>query len=332
MNALADYLSSIEELTALAGRPGRGANTADEVRYVLQVKVRGTVGAFTQGAKDSADRRYCRLAIANVEHFDNPSSPSSRSRPAISSGTRYHQLHEQALLAAFEDGQARKSTSRALLEEGFAAHFLEDSFASGHLLTPRLQAKQYWDAKYPQFWDNVIAWLERSFAQVYAVLEHLPMTVVHGAVIQKRSFRKAAAKMGSLTFGDLVGLAVHDYYDYTGVAASAGGEAVRIYGDAGLERGDTKRLVVNAVAVSLGEVKRVHAAGVGAAPSFLRQPTCGYDAARKVVNDLRGARGLFAAERLIPTPAPIAHRLKWRVATYQDLHAIRTCGWHFSGR
>lgn len=80
-----DWFESIEEMRALAERPGPGAGTEEELRFVQQVKVRGNKNledSFSPAAKDAVQKRYYKLAGNNVVHFPNAAVGDAEKKPA----------------------------------------------------------------------------------------------------------------------------------------------------------------------------------------------------------------------------------------------------------
>ncbi|MCE9574538.1 MAG: DUF4157 domain-containing protein [Deltaproteobacteria bacterium] len=241
----------------------------------------------------------------------------------------YRRTHVQAIIEAALAGKKGEKVEGALATEAFANHYLTDSFSSGHLRTPRSSAKEYWDAKVPMFTTNLAGYMGQEIARYLQAHDedvHLsPMGVdlypdadrFTENILWQEATEKVhgifAAK-AKLTFGDIVGLALHDWDNETGVQAHVMGQQEKLVGDGNASPGSrTEQLVVQAVATSVADVYNAH--GMGKA----MDPTA-------VVAALFSATDrVFAAERHIPTltkedltaePNP---ELRWKFASYTEL-------------
>lgn len=324
--AMGDYFSSPDEITSLAATPGRSKNTIGEVYYALFVSVRGQdekplMGKmFDATAKDAVNERFYRLAASNVSHFPNPRSgdiemdPRTKGKrrdetgPVGESGT-YRDGHERAVRRAVQLGKAGHSIGGALAIDAFYAHFLTDAFSAGHLRTPRVTVTRYWHRKVPDFYARFLGWLGDTVA--FWVSHHggqLEQAAPRGTVRKgaRQAVKDALKTMPAMTFGDVVGLAVHDYDSERGVVVRVGGKKMRMVGDGHLldPEGDDDAATVKAAQTTMDiAVKAVQASQ--------RDIEKAYDMAASgselepVLRALtREGKGLFLAERLVPVPVP----------------------------
>jgi len=345
--ALGDYFSSPDEITSLAAKPGKTKNTIGEVYYALFVSVRGQDEKALMGkmfdatAKDAVNERFYRLAAANISHFPNPQSgdvdmdPRTKAKQRDKQGpvgepATYREGHERAVRRAIELGKSGRPIGGALAIDAFYSHFLTDAFSAGHIRTPRVTAVNYWHRKVPDFnarfqnWlgDTVAFWVSHNGGQLEQMAPR--GTVRKGA---RKAVKDALKTMPAMSFGDVVGLAVHDYDSERGVVVRIGGKKMRMVGDGHLldPEGDddattvkaaqqTMDLAVKAVQSSQRDIEKAYE--MGAAGSEL-------DAA--VANLTREGKGLFLAERLVPVPVPDAEltaadkSLPWAFENVDDL-------------
>jgi hypothetical protein len=345
--AMGDYFSSPDEITSLAATPGKTKNTIGEVYYALFVSVRGQdekqlMGKmFDATAKDAVNERFYRLAAANVSHFPNPRSgdidmdPRTKARRHDEQGpvgepATYRDGHERALRRAVALGKAGKPIGGALAIDAFYSHFLTDAFSAGHLRTPRVTVVNYWHKKVPDFYARFLGWLGDTVAFWVShnggQLEQMAPrgTVRKGA---RKAVKDALKTMPAMTFGDVVGLAVHDYDSERGVVVKVGGKRMRMVGDGHLldPEGDddpatvkaaqqTLDLAVKAVQASERDIEKAY--GMGAAGNDLDAVLAGLT---------REGKGLFLAERLVPVPVPDSEltaadkSLTWAFEDVEDL-------------
>jgi hypothetical protein len=346
--AMGDYFSSPDEIASLAATPGKRKGTLGEVYYALFVSVRGQdeksmMGEwFDESAKDAVNERFYRLAATNVSHFPNPYAgdegldPRTKAKrhdgpgQAIGEAATYRDGHVRAIRRALELGKAGKPIGGALALDAFASHFLTDAFSAGHLRTPRVPVQEYWRRKVPDFYsrfqrwlaDTMADWIDHNGAQWQ---QAAPMGAKRNAALA--AVRDALKSMPPMSFGDVVGLAVHDFDSDRGVVVELNGKRMRMVGDGRLldpegdddpqqakAAHDTMELAVKAVEASTADVEKAH--GFGRAGSDL-------DAA--VARLTSAGKGLFAAERLVPKPVPdekltAADRsLRWHFDTVEEL-------------
>lgn len=134
--------------------------------------------------------------------------------------------------------------------------------------------------------------------------------------------RGVFAKKAPLTFGDMVGLAIHDADNDLGIKAHVAGVQTKLVGDGAVLDGgnvtaegkDTMDAVQTAVALSTADIQAVHAAGQAGTQPF-DALMARYDAGTK----------LFAPETRIPVlkPEDLADKdnpeVKWRFGTVDEL-------------
>ena len=324
--AMGDYFSSPDEIASLAATPGKTRNTIGEVYYALFVSVRGQdekplMGKmFDKTAKEAVNERFYRLAAGNISHFPNPRSgdidmdPRTKAQRHDRAGpvgepATYRDGHERAVRRAVELGKAGKPIGGALAIDAFYSHFLTDAFSAGHLRTPRVTVTRYWHKKVPDFYQRFLNWLGDTVAfWVSHNGGQLEQAAPRGTVRKgaRQAVKDALTTMPAMTFGDVVGLAVHDYDSERGVVVRIAGKKMRMVGDGHLldPEGDddpatvkaaeqTMDIAVKAVQSSERDIDRAYA--MGAAGSDL-------DAVLAALT--REGKGLYLAERLVPVPVP----------------------------
>src|SRR4051812_4706315 len=181
MTALAgDYFGSLQDLQALAKIPGSAGapfnlpGTVDEVKYALYVEVQGSMKKeqFDEKVINGAKKRYYGLAAQNASHFSRPgmgdalaSQQDLAGHPGANNAGSYRANHEKAIEEAVHAGTGQcRPLDQAMLQEGFASHFLTDAFSAGHLRTPRTALGDWWNPKVPLFWHNLKLWLAENIA------------------------------------------------------------------------------------------------------------------------------------------------------------------------
>jgi hypothetical protein len=346
--AMGDYFSSPDEIASLAATPGKRKGTLGEVYYALFVSVRGQdeksmMGEwFDESAKAAVNERFYKLAATNVSHFPNPYGGDEELDPRtkakrhegpgepIGQAATYRDGHVRAIRRALELGKAGKPIGGALAIDAFASHFLTDAFSAGHLRTPRVPVQEYWRRKVPDFYqrfqrwlgDTMAEWIDHNGAQWQ---QAVPMGAKRNAALA--AVRDALKSMPPMSFGDVVGLAVHDFDSERGVVVELNGKRMRMVGDGKLldpegddEPGqakaahDTMDLAVKAVEASTADVEKAHDLGRG-----------GTDLDVAVARLTSAGKGLFAAERLVPKPVAdekltVADKsLRWHFDTVEEL-------------
>ncbi|WP_428263059.1 eCIS core domain-containing protein [Haliangium sp.] len=300
-----DFFGSVAEIERIAANDGEGAGTREEIEYVRVVKVHGDESreeSYSQAARDAVMARYYRLAGNNSSHFTEPNGVPERT--SANNAGNYRDNHENAIRAAAEAAAAGESIDRALLCEGFASHYLTDAYAAGHVRTERISISEWWNPKVPMFWTNLRLLIAEEMA--YHINDN---TTIAGMLSVQDLWERVRAiidakDLPTLTFGDLVSGAVHDYDNEMGVMTQHG----RLVGDAQLRDAqgnpiinpdtgareadavNTENLAIAAVRVSAGEVEQAYTLGATQTPD-------------QVVAALRGS-GDYAAEMLWPEALP----------------------------
>jgi hypothetical protein len=273
----------------------------------------GRRAPFSAAVMAAVDKRYKALAARNREHFVSPTgAQGSASDPGGSSalGT-YRSLHEDALRRAFEAGQHGAPLDMALAREAAAQHFLTDSFAAGHVRTPRAAIQDHWQAVYPLFWANLRKKIAHDVA-VYMNDEQWNLGTIVGTVsvmydkVYAKVLEKTAA-MPPVGFGDLVSLVAHDLDNELGLAV------VNDFGDTWLDFGDsnldhpalenrTREMAQSAVAAGVADVRHAHQLGQ-VAPGFL-DDTSIFAGVRTRPGGSAVEPGKFEPEKFSPRPDP----------------------------
>ncbi|ACY14837.1 eCIS core domain-containing protein [Haliangium ochraceum] len=313
-----DYFGSVDEIKRIAGNDGRGAGTREEIEYVRTVHVMGQKNAessFSQTARDAVMARYYALAGNNSSHFTEPNGRPERT--SLNNAGNYRDNHEQAIRQAAAAGAEGRSIDHALLCEGFASHYLTDAYAAGHVRTERISISDWWNPKVPMFWTNLKLFIAEQMA--YYINDHATIGNVVSVQLLWEKIRASIESKGlpTLTFGDLVSGAVHDYDNHFGVGTQHG----TLVGDERLRDGDgdpireedaqgnlarpaaaahTENLAINAVRISAAEVERAYQMGASQSPD-------------QIVTAMRvGNGGEYAAEALWPEALPDNQQLRAR--------------------
>jgi hypothetical protein len=261
--ALGDYFGPFEYVQKLAEKKGKGRNTQGVVRYVLWVKIWKMVTSrlgdwYDEDAIFQAEQISRSQDSKNISHFPNPRSGDTALDPLqknqrvgedkkpLGAAATYRQAHEQAMRMAYINGTLRQRNDDALLADGFACHFLTDSFSASHLRTPRESIKEYWDQKVPGFRKKLIQWLadqinqqplsqvglfnmaKRLFAITGFPFKKTPNSTVRAAAVTQLSVLLSG---GDYSFGDVVSLIVHDAEGALTVDALIDGNPITLVGD-----------------------------------------------------------------------------------------------------
>ncbi|MFN8303902.1 MAG: DUF4157 domain-containing protein [Saprospiraceae bacterium] len=311
-----DYFENIQQMREFAANPVRtGEKSREELDYVREVKVhrrQDRASAYSEEAIRSVDQRYYRLAMNNRSHFPFAQTADySRTLPARlndwinnmhslpNAHAAYRRWHIQALWEAYNAGFSGQSENAALASEAFSAHYLTDSFAGGHVMTPRDSITTYWNEKVPMFNYNLKGYIAERLAEVLekelywgAMSEDAVYHGMFGIAGSLETITAILDEKGHITFGDVVSGAVHDYFNERGASALINGQAVRLFGDMNLDRGDERNFAVQAVRASYEEVLQAWRIGRSQAS----------------ITDLfnLAPSGLFAADQLLPSPDPNA--------------------------
>jgi len=352
MTAMAgDLFGGIAEMRALANaKATKGVGTREELEYARVCKVRAKskedekekAKAFSPEVIAAVDKRYYALALNNRSHFLNPAtgdegqgmgdhvqnSVDTRGKkdfetafPLVqknlpNAAAAYHRYHVQALYEAYYAGSQGKGIDQAMAAEAFGSHYLTDSFSGGHLRTARASIKDHWNARVPMFNYNLKGYianaLARKLAPWYASVDtaySIDNFLKKGALATVTE--KINAK-GTITFGDVVSGAVHDYDNAHGVRATIQGENVRLFGDGHLGQGDEKDRAMMAVNAGMQDIIKAWEAG--------KKQTDVLALSSQLISG-----GVFLPESLIPSVTPDSQvdakdqRVKW---DYGDVFAL----------
>src|SRR4051794_13217607 len=345
MTALAgDYFGSLKDMQDLAKIPGSAGapytmpGTVDEVKYALYVEIQGSLkkDQFDDKVVNAAKKRYFNLAAHNESHFSRPgmgdanaSQQDLAAKGGANNAGSYRNNHEKAIEEAVRAGTGMcRPLDQAMLQEGFATHYLTDAFSAGHMRTPRHFVGDWWNPKVPMFWHNLKLWLAENIA--YHMNEHS----IAGAATVNYLFHQAIAtlekvmaakSMPDLQFGDALSGALHDWDNEHGVLADVGtGSPVKLFGDGEVldEKGrellqghETFLLAAAAVKVSIKDLNDAYWAA-----------TKGNTDVEAVKASLKTPDGLFKAEQGFPKALPDAQQpdnpsQEWMVATVGELFA-----------
>ena len=327
-------------------------------------------GLWTEQDAKAVDARYQRLKTRNIKHFSNPlvgdldlslAEKATRTRGGKPFGgiAQYHHDHLEAIKIAIT--AAHKPDERylgeALAVDAFACHFLTDAFSGSHARTPRASIEAYWDKQVPDFDQRLVNWLAD---EATLVVVNEPSTQIRakglpkgieelGAGVAPGAARKAIRKLirpevPQLSFGDIVGLVVHDWegahgVDRHGPLVDVAGQRFRLAGDDDLLPAVSAMQGMHAtkdLTAALKDRKRGDAEKTFAGAALAVRASAGdvlraYELARKdtnrarVMGKLTDKDGLFASERLLPSVVPDAQQPeadrmpKWDYATIDDL-------------
>ena len=317
-------------------------------------------GLWTEEDKKAVDMRYQRLKTRNIKHFPNPRVGDEKRTTAEKAKRReggkpfgaiaeYHHDHLQAIKIAIAAAHVPDESflGEALARDGFACHFLTDAFSGSHARTPRASIEEYWDKKVPRFDERLVNWLADEAALVVITR---PNTEIRkkgfpegikelGAGIAPGMARDAVRKLirpevPELSFGDIVGLVVHDWEGShfgkdKGAGAKPHGPLVEVAGQRFRLAGDDDMLGAVAamrsvntdkeLTAALKDPKRSHAERTFAGASLAVRASANdiqraFELAKKDTNQSRiiakltDKNGLFASERLLPGVVPDAQQ------------------------
>lgn len=324
-------------LSAVRGEKGTALGTRDEVVCALRVmaedqgltdarfEASGQFGdfRFTGSASETSVEqrvrdRFLALGASNDDHFVAPgprgaATEADRAAPRFGSAPAgYRRVHKLALDEAFRMGRLGGEVSGAMALEAAAQHYLTDAFASGHLRTPVAAMREFWQVRYPWFWEQ----LRRKVASdTAAALRELapPLRLVPARALQDRTFSAVQSRTAGfprVSLGDLLAKVFHDWDNAQGLTLEGGGV---LFGDGCLDQGDTRRLAVAACRAGIDDVEAAHRLGaVGRA--IAGEPL--YAAVREAT----GARDPgFAADARIPRPSDANPAQNWRATDVDQL-------------
>lgn len=241
----------VDELMMLAkieGDNGQKVGSIDEIIYAIKWKHKGDSRfeanaqwsnfTFSDDVKHAVENRYANLAAKNYDHFLNPDSTlenrSKDARPtnkSPGSAASYRMSHSQAIKYAYEYGALAEGEAKsyAMALEAAAQHYLSDSFAAGHVRTPRESIQAYWGKLYPLFWYNmrqkisldVAAAMDKDDIPGWITSVQFLYTTVLKVVSEKTQQKP------DFNFGDLLSKVFHDKDNESGLKVVGG----KIYGD-----------------------------------------------------------------------------------------------------
>jgi hypothetical protein len=380
--ALGDWFEDVAEIKEML-RPHRDADTIGQVRYAVLVMIRPKDEGerrveeakymdvlFTEADKKAVLDRYALLKSRNIKHFPNPlkgdlnlttagkTTRRGKDGRPLGAIAQYHSDHLEAIELARKGGSVKdeRFLGEALAMDGFACHYLTDAYSGSHLRTPRGSIKEYWERKEPKFLDNLVNFLadEVTFAIETApsgVMEWIgslaDQLTLQGMYAVRNGARKEIRKVvPKISFGDLVGLIVHDWEgehgaDLHGPEVTVAGQRFRLAGDekmmaavSSLEKFKTDaQLTALLKDKKAGDDARTFAGATLAVRASVRDVERAFELGKRgkkrdeVVAALLGKDKLFASERLIPTAIPDRElakderQPKWDYATADDLLA-----------
>lgn len=318
------------QLAATPGEWGTKPGTRDEIICALKVMAvdgafvdarfepggefrqhRFTATAATTKVERRVRDRFLALAMVNGDHFVAPTRPGfapDRTGPQLSrfgSAVRaYRSLHEVALEEACRLGRCRGDQSRAMAREAAAQHYLTDAFAAGHLRTPVTAIRQFWDQRYPRFWENLQCKVASDTASALRELVALTRIVPDGLLYHRvlAAVRARTAGWSPVTLGDLLARVFHDWDNRHGLALKEGGF---LFGDGLLEEGAGKELAIAAVRAGIDDVQVAYR--LGRSGSRLRGEAL-YQAVRSATGNVHHA---FRPEMMIPTASAANSPQNW---------------------
>ena len=181
--------------------------------------------------------------------------------------------------------------------EAAAQHYLTDAFAAGHLRTPVAAMREFWQVRYPRFWDGLRAKVASDTATALRELTP-PLRLVPPGVLSRRALAAVEARTAGyprIALGDLLAKVFHDWDNTHGLDLEGSG---RLFGDGFLDQGATRQLALAAVRAGVDDVEVAFAlGGSGRAP--------GGEALYQAVRERTGAAGdAFRAETAVPRAPP----------------------------
>ena len=332
-------------------------------------------GLWTEADAKAVDTRYQLLKTRNIKHFSNPlvgdlelsmAEKVKRTRGGKPFGgiAQYHHDHLEAIKLAIAAAHVpdERRLGDALATDAFACHFLTDAFSGSHARTPRSSIETYWDKKVPGFDRLLVNWLAD---EATLVVVNEPSTSVRkkglgkgleelGAGIAPGAARAAIRKLirpevPPLSFGDIVGLVVHDWEGAHGKdpkhphgpLVEVAGQRFRLAGDDALLPAVARMTSVNTtreLTAALKDGNRDAADRTLAGSALAVRASAGdveraFELAKRdtsptrIIAKLMDKQGLFASERLLPNVVPDAQQPeedrmpKWDYGTLDELLA-----------
>ena len=359
-------------------KSGNYPTTIGQLYYAVLVKIRprskgqadkvekDNMGLlFTKVDKDAVEERYARLKTRNIKHFPNPlvgdtelstAEKATRTRDGKPFGgvAEYRAQHLDAIGLAISAGQLGEEPllGEAIAMDAFACHFLTDMFSASHTRTPRSSIEAYWDKKVPGFDELLVKWLADEVALAVnrspsGFLEWLGVTVGAPLGAVRSAARKKVRKVvPPLSFGDVVGLVVHDWEGAHGPKSlgplvEVAGQRFHTVGDerlmpavtklGGKPMTDAQLKTVLKTNKTGAEADRTFAGATLAVRASVADVEKAFELGRKkrkradIIASLMGKDGLFASERYIPKAVPDAKQPeddrmpRWDFATVDQL-------------
>ncbi len=262
--------------------------------------------------------RFLALGASNDDHFVDPGPRGSatdgdRAVPRFgSAATAYRRLHQLALDEACRLGRLGGGLSAAMAQEAAAHHYLTDAFAAGHLRTPVAAIREFWQVRYPGFWEGlqrkVAADTAAALRELAPPLRALPARSLYSRTLS--TVRSRTVGYPRVSLGDLLAKVFHDWDNRHGLSVDGGGT---IFGDGCLDQGLTRQLALSACRAGIDDVEV--AFGIGVAGRHLRGAPL-YAAVREAT----GADGeVFVAEASIPRPSADNPRQNWQAPDVETL-------------
>ncbi len=155
-----DHFKSIDQMRALA----RDQSGRDEIRYARWKSVGKDSGQAKPNIDPAIAKKveddYLALAADNTSHFSYGGTAQNH----------YQQSHVSALDKAFEAGQRNDSKlfAEATTIEAFGHHYLTDMFSAGHVRTPRIAIKDWYNQ---HFKDSVNQFKQYMAQDIHKFLE-----------------------------------------------------------------------------------------------------------------------------------------------------------------
>lgn len=340
-------------------QPGQLPNTQDEIFYVLFTELGtrdprfapGGVWAhwaqvkFSDKVKKSVEERFYKGAQNNFDHFSNPRGLGSAGSEGSAGGT-YRTMHEKALHDAYVAGRNGNSSQPALVQEAMGQHFLTDSFASGHVSTPRKAISDYWNKKYPTFGQQFLKKIAHDVAVQLASDATGLSSWIPVSVIENKTKDMILAQLGAKPLpnvGDIVALTTHGADNRDGLRV---GNDLKwnwnARGDHKLEPPDdpnavevptalqavppactmsNRNIAVAAVQLGIDDVKRAYALGQDRARSPMTDEAL-FQHIRQHPSGLANPGPKYAPEQLVPrldTVGPDQGTVNWMADSLEAL-------------
>jgi hypothetical protein len=330
-------------------------------------------GLWTEEDAKAVNMRYQTLKTRNIKHFPNPlvgderlttAQKAKRMRDGKPFGAiaQYHHDHLEAINIAITAAHVpdERLMGEALAHDGFACHFLTDAFSGSHARTPRSSIEDYWDKKVPKFDERLVNWLadEALYAVSLHPRSHIKQKGLYEGVkeylaglappVARNAIRDLIRpEVPPLSFGDIVGLVVHDWEGSHGPDEKhKHGPLVELEGQQFHLAGDDDMLPAVASMQGVETDKALRAALKSRSRSGPEKTLAGatlavrasvgdiqraFELAKKdtdrsrIVDKLTDKQGLFSSERLLPSVVPDAKQPesermpKWDYGTVQQL-------------